>query len=84
MDPVLVVNLAAPYAAQTVFQAFQGQMAPIFQIVQLVLIPVLAILYLAHRFVDGNPNHKVLVVEVVGAVAVLEALAAGIRAFAGV
>ena len=65
--------------------AFHGEMAPIFNVVQQVLIPLLAILFLAARFVEGSShNHKVLVLEVVGAVAVLEALALGIRAFAGV
>ena len=64
--------------------AFHGEMAPIFNVVQQVLIPLLAILFLVARFVEGSHNHKVLVLEVVGAVAVLEALALGIRAFAGV
>ena len=64
--------------------AFHGEMAPIFNVVQQVLIPLLAILFLIARFVEGSHNHKVLVLEVVGAVAVLEALALGIRAFAGV
>jgi hypothetical protein len=59
-------------------------MAPIFNIVQLVLIPLLGILYLVQRFVEGSHNHRVLILEVVGAIAVLEALALGIRAFAGV
>ena len=64
--------------------AFHAEMAPIFNVVQQVLIPLLAILFLIARFVEGSHNHKVLVLEVVGAVAVLEALALGIRAFAGV
>ena len=64
--------------------AFHGEMAPIFNVVQQVLIPLLAILFLVARFVEGSHNHKVLVLEVVGAVAVLEALALGIRAFAGI
>ncbi len=65
--------------------AFHAEMAPIFNVVQQVLIPLLAILFLAARFVEGSShNHKVLVLEVIGAVAVLEALAAGIRAFAGI
>jgi hypothetical protein len=64
--------------------AFHAEMAPIFNVVQQVLIPVLAILFLAARFVEGSHNHKVLLLEVIGAVAVLEALAAGIRAFAGI
>jgi hypothetical protein len=64
--------------------AFHAEMAPIFNIVQQVLIPVLAILFLVARFVEGSHNHKVLILEVIGAVAVLEALAAGIRAFAGI
>jgi hypothetical protein len=68
----------------TAFQAFQGEMAPIFNIVQAVLIPLLGILYLVQRFTEHGGNHKVLVLEVVGAIAVLEALALGIRAFAGV
>jgi hypothetical protein len=70
----------------TAFAAFQGEMAPIFNIVQGVLIPLLGILYLVQRFVDhhSSNNHKVLVLEVIGAIAVLEALALGIRAFAGV
>jgi hypothetical protein len=71
--------------AVTAFQAFQGEMAPIFNIVQSVIIPLLGILYLAYRFVEHNSgNHKVLVLEVIAAIAVLEALALGIRAFAGV
>jgi hypothetical protein len=80
VDQYLAVTLA------TAFQAFQGEMAPIFNIVQAVLIPLLAILYLVQRFADhsGGHNHKVLVLEVVGAIAVLEALALGIRAFAGI
>lgn len=81
MDTYLAVTLV------TAFQAFQGEMAPIFNIVQAVLIPLLGILYLAQRFVEHhgtNQNHKVLVLEVIGAIAVLEALALGIRAFAGV
>ena len=64
--------------------AFHGEMAPIFNVVQQVLIPLLSILFLVARFVEGSHNHKVLVLEVVGAVAVLEALALGIRAFAGI
>jgi hypothetical protein len=67
----------------TAFQAFQSEMGPIFNIVQSVLIPILGILYLGYRFLE-TPNHKVLVLEVVGAIAVLEALALGIRAWAGV
>jgi hypothetical protein len=80
VDQFLAVTLA------TAFQAFQGEMAPIFNIVQAVLIPLLGILYLIQRFVDhgSSNNHRVLVLEVVGAIAVLEALAAGIRVFAGV
>jgi hypothetical protein len=80
VDQFLAVTLA------TALAAFQGEMAPIFNIVQIVLIPLLGILYLIQRFVDhGNANnHRVLVLEVVGAIAVLEALALGIRAFAGV
>jgi hypothetical protein len=80
VDQFLAIALA------TAFQAFQGEMAPIFNIVQAVLIPLLGILYLIQRFVDhgSSNNHRVLVLEVVGAIAVLEALAAGIRVFAGV
>jgi hypothetical protein len=80
VDQFLAVTLA------TAFQAFQGEMAPIFNIVQAVLIPLMGILYLVQRFADhgGTHNHKVMVLEVVGAIAVLEALALGIRAFAGV
>jgi hypothetical protein len=71
--------------AVTALQAFQGEMAPVFNIVQTVLIPLLGILYLVYRFVEHQSgNHRVLVLEVVGAIAVLEALALGIRAFAGV
>ncbi len=79
MDGFLAVILA------TALDAFKAQMGGIFNIVQVVLIPILAILYLAQRFVETHhtPNHKVLVLEVVGAVAVLEALAQGIKAFAG-
>ena len=79
MEPFMAVRLA------TALAAFQGEMAPIFNIVQAVLIPLLGILYLVQRFVEHNSNHyKVLVLEVIGAIAVLEALALGIRAFAGV
>lgn len=79
MDQYLAVTLAAA------LDAFKGEMAPIFNIVQAVLIPLLGILYLVQRFVEHNSNHyKVLVLEVIGAIAVLEALALGIRAFAGV
>jgi hypothetical protein len=80
VDQFLAVTLV------TALAAFQSEMAPIFNIVQAVLIPLLGILYLVQRFVDhhSSNNHKVLVLEVVGAIAVLEALALGIRAFAGV
>ncbi|HXM57565.1 MAG TPA: hypothetical protein VOB72_19355 [Candidatus Dormibacteraeota bacterium] len=80
VDQYLAVTLAT-----TALAAFQGEMAPIFNIVQAVLIPLLGILFLVQRFVEGGSNHyKVLVLEVIGAIAVLEALAFGIRAFAGV
>jgi hypothetical protein len=80
VDQFLAVTLV------TALAAFQSEMAPIFNIVQGVLIPLLGILYLVQRFVDhhSSNNHKVLVLEVIGAIAVLEALALGIRAFAGV
>lgn len=78
MDAFLAVRLA------TALAAFQGEMAPIFNIVQIVLIPLLGILFLVQRFVEGGHNHRAIVFEVVGAIAVLEALALGIRAFAGV
>lgn len=78
-----MVGLLAMTLAATALQAFQAQMGPIFNIIQTVLIPILGILYLGHRFVE-TPNHRVLVVEVVGAIVVAEALALGIRAWAGV
>lgn len=80
VDQYLAVTLVAA------LDAFKGEMAPIFNIVQAVLIPLLGILYLVQRFVDHHSanNYKILVLEVIGAIAVLEALALGIRAFAGV